>query len=204
MKTVLFLVLFSAMAFAEENTISADRKTFLKDALTEAYGQEVVAAAKEQEEAEAEIMAVLPEKLLECALNANCNDIVAAAKEGGLTQAQVESAMKEIKAEDIQDALNETVQASLAHVYGGEAGAESSESEVMAELPEALSGCRENDSGTVNSLIPDVFQASLCSDVIGEAMEAGVSYAMAKKVLEGLTVDEAADTEKKPRTVAKP
>ena len=206
MKAVLLLVFFSSMAFADDsNTVSAEKKDVLQGLLVESYGQEVVDEAKMQEEAEAQIMATLPEKLLECALNADCNDIVAAAKEGGLTQNQIESAMKEIKAEDVQEALNETVQASLVHVYGdGEADTELTESEIMAELPEALSQCRENDSG-VDAYIPDLFQSDLCSEVITEVMEAGVSYAMVKGVLGGLTVGEEGDAEKKkPRTVSKP
>ena len=211
MKTVLLLGFFSFMAFAGD-AVSPERKAFLKDALVEAYGQEVVDAAKMKEEAQSQIIEVLPEKLLECALNdsdatAACNEVIAAAKEAGITQSQVEEAIDKIDSEKLQDALAEKVRVSMGNVYGDdEAADEQGEvAEMMAELPEALSECRENDSG-VSSLIPDVFQDSLCSEVITDAKEAGISYAMVKGALEGLAVDESGEAEKKkkPRTVAKP
>jgi hypothetical protein len=91
----------------------------------------------------------------------------------------------------------------VGNIYGDSEAADSEQGEVaemMAELPEALSECRENDSG-VSALIPDIFQAPLCSEVITGAKEAGISYAMVKGVLDELggTVEK-----KKPRTIAKP
>ena len=214
MKTVLLLVFFSFMAFAEDaNAVSPERKAFLKEALVEAYGQEVVDAVKMKEEAQSQIIEVLPEKLVECALNDSdadaCNEVIAAAKEAGITQSQVAEAIDKIDSETLQDALTEKVQVSADNVYGDDAAADeqgdSEVAEMMVELPEALSECRENDSG-VSSLIPDVFQDSLCSEVITDAKEAGISYAMVKGTLDGLAVDESGEAEKKkkPRTVAKP
>ena len=55
---------------------------------------------------------------------------------------------------------------------------------------------------------PIFFKVPLCSAVVTDAKEAGVSYAMAKGILDNkLEVDDeavAAKAEAKPRTVAKP
>ena len=187
--------------------------------MVEIYGQEIVNEVGMQEEAKSQVLAELPEALFECVFgesdaaqaslpssfqNPTCNGVISAAKDMGITPAQVESAIGQLDSEE--DRI-EILQGSLAQIYS-EADGEDTElggdlANVVNQLPEKFSNCREEEDG-LDTFIPDVFQSPLCGAVVTEAMEAGVSYAMAKGILNNLTVDEESQAKKKPRTVAKP
>lgn len=228
MKTIfLFLVAFSFVAFAAnaDNTISEDQQALLQDTLAEVYGQEAVDAVKMQEKAKSQVLAELPEALLNCAFGesdaaqadlppsfqtASCDSVVSAAKDMGITQAQVESAIGQLDSEE--DRI-ETLEAYLAEArfyweaeVNQELQVQGDLAEIVAQLPEKFSDCRGEETGTVESLIPDIFQSSYCDAVATDAKEAGVSYVMAKGILDNLKVDDeaVAQAEAKPRTVSKP
>ena len=222
MKAVLFLVFFSFVAFAEDadNKISVEREAFLQDALVEAYGQEAADEVNMQKEAKSQVLALLPDILLSCAFgegdlaeanlpssfrSENCKDVIIAAKNMGISRDQVGIVIAQLaENEEVYSERMGVLQSALSdssYVYL-ETEMSDAEKEIMAQLPEQLSNCRENDEG-VDAYIPNVFQESLCSEVIADVMEAGISYAMVSDTLNNLTVV-AEVKKKKPRTVAKP
>ena len=163
------MLLFAANA---DNVISAEQQAFLQDAMVEAYGQEAVDEVKMQEKAKSQVLAELPEALLNCTFGeseeaqatlpssfqaASCDDVISAAQEVGITQAQIEDAIGQLESEE--DRM-ETLQGSLAQVYS-EVEVEELEGDlkkIVDQLPDKFSNCRESDDG-VDAWIPDIFQS---------------------------------------------
>ena len=214
----LFLVFFSLYAFAKnmDHTVSEERKAFLQDSLVEVYGQDIADEVDIREQAKSQVLDKLPEVLLNCVFNRNdvekanpavdqnssCEEVISGAYAVGLSRSQVEDVIKQLDPEP--DIISLTLfQETLNHTYNKAESAEQSDklAEIMFELPENFSNCREEDS-TLDAFIPDVFQDPLCGEVIKKAMESGVSYVMVKDIIDDLTVE--ADKVRKPRTVAKP
>ena len=228
MKTVLFLLFFSFMVFAEDNKISSEQKTFLQDALVATYGQEIVDEYNRQREAQAQIIAEqLPKKILECTFgdrsamdsdlppsfrSSVCGDIITAAKEAGISKNQVEGAIAKLHLEMTSERM-EALQNSVAHVYSkngvGKPKLEGLKAEIAAQLPDKFSKCRAiKEEGLLDQLIPDALQEPLCHKLVTDVEKAGFSYAMVKGVLDGLAVESpkihGVSEKRKPETRAKP